>query len=120
MTAKGKKAKCGNTQIHVEDVTEMPGKQYQIKLSITEDGRDNDWTWTNSLYQRIELHDDKGNHFQSYGTSFSSMGAGNVQVTFTYGQQGGAKMGVPHKLIFHTWNTIQHQVTFEFSDLPLP
>jgi hypothetical protein len=120
LTAKGKKVKFGQTHIHVEDVTETAGKQYQIRMSITEDGKDNDYTWMNSLYQRIELVDGKGNKFQSYGTSFSSAGPGNAQVTFTYGPQGGAKTGVPTKLIFYAWSTVQHQVAFEFRDLPLP
>ena len=47
-------------------------------------------------------------------------GAGTAQFTFTLGNPGNAKLGPPAKLIFFSWHTLQHQVAFEFKDLPLP
>ena len=121
LTGTGRKAKFGTTSIKVEEVTEtQAGKQYQVRMTVNEEGKENDWNWMNTLYQRIELHDEKGNKFQTYGTSFGGNGAGGMQVTFTYGYSGGPKMGVPTKLIFYAWTMIQYQVNFEFKDLPLP
>ncbi len=122
LSAKGKKATVGTTSFFFEDVREMPGKQYQVKLSVTEDNRDNpnDYTWMNTLYQRIELVDEAGNKFQVYSSSWGNSGANNVQLTLTYGQVGAAKMTAPAKFIFQSWTTLQHQVAFEFRDLPLP
>jgi hypothetical protein len=122
LSAKGKKVTVGTTTFLFEDVSEMPGKQYQVKLSVTEDNRDNpnDYTWMNTLYQRIELADEAGNKFQVYSSSWGNSGANNVQLTLTYGQVGAAKLGTPAKFVFQSWTTLQHQVPFEFKDLPLP
>ncbi len=122
LSARGKKVTVGTTTFFFEEVSEMPGKQYQIKLSVTEDTRENpnDYTWMNTLYQRIELVDEKENKFQVYSSSWGNSGANNVQMTLTYGQMGAAKMTPPAKFVFHSWKTLQHQVSFEFKDLPLP
>ena len=66
---RGPRRQVGTTQFDIEDVTEMPGKQYQIKMAITEDLKDNpnDYSWVNSLYQRIEVQDEKGDKMQIFG-----------------------------------------------------
>jgi hypothetical protein len=122
LSAKGKKVTVGTTTLFIADVAEMPGKQYQLKLSVAEDNRDNpnDYTWMNSLYQRIELLDEGGKKFQAYSSSWGNNGPNNVQMTLTYGQVGAAKMGAPAKFVFQSWKTLQHPVSFEFKDLPLP
>ena len=122
LQAKGTKAKAGDALINIDEVTETPAKQYQIKMSITEDQKDNpnDYSWTNSLYQRIEVLDDKGNKMQIYGSQWNNSSANHVNMTLTYGAVGGAKPEPAAKLIYHTWTTEQHLVPFEFKDLPLP
>ncbi len=122
LKAKGKKNSVGATTFHFEDVTAQPNKQYQIKLGVTQDNRDNpnDWTWMNTLFQRMELQDEKGNKFQVYGTRWDNSSANNVQMTLTYGAPPNTKTGPPSKFIFQEWRTHQHLVHFEFKDLPLP
>ena len=122
LQAKGTKAQIGDTLVNIDEVTETPGKQYQIKMSVTENQKDNpnDYSWTNSLYQRIELLDEKGNKMQVYGSQWNNSSANHVDMTLTYGAPGGAKPEPPAKLIYHTWNTEQHLIPFEFKDLPLP
>ena len=65
-TAKGQKFRVGTTQIVVDDVLEMPTKQFQIKLSITEENV-TDHTWVNSLWYRLEVQDEKGNKILESG-----------------------------------------------------
>jgi hypothetical protein len=122
LSARGKKVTVGSTTFLFEDVSELPGKQYQVKLSVTEDNHDNpnDYTWMNTLYQRIELLDEKDNKFQVFSSSWGNSGANHVQMTLGYGAAGNAKMTRPAKFVFHSWKTLQHQVDFEFKDLPLP
>jgi hypothetical protein len=122
LKAKGKKASAGSTTFSFEDVTVQPNKQCQIKLHITESNHDNpnDWTWMNTLIQRIELQDDKGNKFQQHGTSWGGSGPNQVQMTLTYGAPPNGKIGKPSKFVFQQWRTMQHLVRFEFKDLPLP
>ncbi len=121
LSAKGKKFKAGNTSFHIQDVNELPGKQYQLTLSITEEGKDNnpnDWTRFNSLQQRLEFHDDKGNKHNFYFNMVNNNGP-SVQFQLTI-QPPGPKLGPPTKLVYYAWDLMEHDVEFEFHDLPLP
>jgi hypothetical protein len=78
----------------------------------------NDYSWMNSLYQRIELQDDKGNKFAIVGNSWGNNSPGSIQMTTTFALHG--KGGPASKLIYYRWATVQHDLVFEFKDLPLP
>jgi hypothetical protein len=116
--AKGKKATFGSITIAIDDVKVMENKQVQVKMTVAESNHGNDYSWTNTIYQRLELQDDKGNKYSNYGSGWSSSGPAAVQMTLTFG--GLANAQAPGKLLFQSWTTMQHQVTFEFKDLPLP
>jgi hypothetical protein len=120
--AKGKKCKADNTTLEIEEVKLMPDKSCQIKLSLSEPRKDNpnDYTWVNSITQRLELQDAKGNKYQPHGTSWSNTSPTSVQGTFTFGTAGNAALGPPAKFIYYSWVSLQHYVAFEFRDLPLP
>jgi hypothetical protein len=123
LKAKGKKATAGTTSFSFEDVTEVANpKQIQVKVTITEDNRENpnDYTWMNTMYQRIELQDAKGNKYQVTGTHWHNNGPNFAQMTWTYVPPPNGKVEGPAKFIFHQWSTLPHQVNFEFKDLPLP
>jgi hypothetical protein len=74
----------------------------------------------NTLYQRIELVDEKNNKFQIFSSSWGNSGAGQVQLTLVFGAPGNVKMNQPARFVFQQWTTLQYQVPFEFRDLPLP
>jgi hypothetical protein len=123
MTTKGKKFKAGGATFAIEDVSATPGGQYQLKMTITnnsKDASDNDYTWINSLFHRVEVQDDKGHKYQHFGSNWMNSSARHVQIQFTYGQPGNAKLPPPSKLIYHVWATAQTQATFTFKNLPLP
>ena len=40
--------------------------------------------------------------------------------TFQFGDGGDAKIGKAAKFVYYNWITSQHQIEFEFRDLPLP
>lgn len=123
LAAKGKDFKMGSVRFAIEDVVEEAGPRYQIKMNITNDegkATPNDYSWQNSLHQRIEVHDAEGNKFQNNGSSWGGSGAGQVNMTLHYVPPGNVKAGKPSKLIYYNWKTLQHQLTFEFKDLPLP
>jgi hypothetical protein len=122
LEAKGKKTTIGGTHFEIEGVTEQPGNQYQIKMVVNEDLKDNpnDYSWMNSLAQRIELQDEKGGKMQIMGSQWNNSAANHVDMTLTFGAAGGAKPEAPAKLVYQTWTTEQHVIPFEFKDLPLP
>ena len=121
LKSKGKKFKAGSATFTIDDVTEQAGKQYQIKMSVTEDSKDGpqDYTRIQSLQQRLELQDDKGNKQQFYFSSINWGGPNNAQFTFTV-QPGAGKLGPANKLIYYAWVLMEHEIPFEFKDLPLP
>jgi hypothetical protein len=120
--ARGKKITVGTTQFVVEEVGENEAKQTQLKLSVTESALPanlQDHTWSNSLYYRLEVFDEKGQKMQNYSSGWSGSGSNHVQITFTYDPRRG-NLGKPTKLVYSVWTTVQHQIPFEFKDLPLP
>jgi hypothetical protein len=122
LSAKGKKFKTGPATFCVEDVQELPGKQHQIKMSVTEESNDgpNDWTRIQSLQQRIEIQDAKGNKNQFYFNSVGTSGVNSAQYTLTVQPGDPAKVGPPARLVYYSWVLMEHEVAFEFKDLPLP
>jgi hypothetical protein len=122
LAAKGKKVVVGDTQFAFDDVVKMPNNQYQLKLTITHQNKTdpNDYTWMNTLYQRMELQDAKGARYQNWGTSSSSSSNTQMNITLTYSSQGLGKVGPPTKFVYQHWTTRQHDIRFEFKDLPLP
>ncbi len=111
--AKGKSFKEGNATINIEDVTSTG--QNGIKMTVTENvaNAQNDYTWMNSIQQRIEVYDESGNKLQSQGGSWSMNGNNTIAGTFHFS-------GVPAKLVYFEWITLSYQVPFSFAELPLP
>jgi hypothetical protein len=120
--SKGKKFKVGDASFSVEDVKELPGKQYQISMSVTENSKDTpqDYSRIQSIQQRLELQDDKGNKFPAYVNITNWGGPTNASFQVMTQPNGNAKLGKPAKLLFYAWVLMEHEVEFEFQDLPLP
>jgi hypothetical protein len=120
--AKGKKFKLGDASFSIEEAKELPGKQYQISLSVTETSKDNpqDYSRIQSIQQRLELQDDKGNKFPAYVNITNWGGPTNASFQIMTQPNGNAKLGKPSKLLFYAWVLMEHEVEFEFRGLPLP
>lgn len=121
LQVKNKKFEGKDVGLDIETVKEMPGKTVQIVLTARRTSKDNqyDYTWTNSLHQRVELVDAQGRKYQSNGFNWNNGTPTSVQGTFIFSDPTG-KVGKPAKLTYFGWVTVQHQVDFEFRDLPLP
>jgi hypothetical protein len=122
LEAEGKKAKVGDLSFAIEKVTKQANGQYQVKFTVKRDSKENDYYWMNNLYQRLELHDAKGNKFRSYGSSWGNSGPNFVNMTLTYRHPTNAKGkdAEPARFLFQQWTTAHQLVRFEFKDLPLP
>ncbi len=120
MEAKNKKCVVGSTTFNIQSCELTPEKQYRVKMSVTEGSIEgNDYSWTNTLYRRVELLDEKGNKLQVFGSSWSHSTPNHVDVTFNYGMPGG-KLEPPRKMTYQVWKTMSYQVKAEWHDLPLP
>jgi hypothetical protein len=89
--------------------------------------RNDDYMWANNVHQKLELQDDKGNRFFSYGPQSSTNNGTSIQLVMQFGpddrrtgRPGAVKPGAPTRLILNEWLTVTHEVTFEFKDIPLP
>lgn len=121
LDAKGKKINVGDLEFHLENVQKMPNNQYQIKFTATNKAGTNDYGWMNTLYQRLELLDDKGNKYPNWGTNWHGGGGNNVTITLSYNaNNGNVKLGPPTRFVYQHWVTRQHDVAFEFRNVPLP
>jgi hypothetical protein len=121
LTSKGKKFKVGAATFTIDDVSKLSNNQYQVKMSFTEDNKDGneDYSRIQSLQQRLEVQDDKGAKHNFYFNNFNWGGPNSAQVWFTV-QPGDAKLGPPNRLIYYSWILMEHEVPFEFKNLPLP
>ena len=120
LKAKGSSTKVDTTSMRIDEVTPSLNKNVQIKMTVSEaSDNPNDYSWMNTLYQRIELQDDKGNKFGLVGNGWGNDSPGTIQLMATFAPQN-PKCGPPAKLVYYRWVTIQHDITFEFKDLPLP
>lgn len=120
--AKGKKFEVGGSGFLIEDIAFTAGKQYQIKLAIDEEKPQggNEYTRIHSVHQRLEVQDAAGVKYRSFYNSISTTGASHARVTLTLDNANAGAIGPPAKLVYYNWATMEHEVGFEFKDLPLP
>jgi hypothetical protein len=122
LAAKGKKFKVGSSSFSIDDVSKS-GAQYQIKIDYSDSGNENpyDYSRLQAIPQRMELQDDKGNKYSTYmrTMSYNSPSSATFQLG-TNAQAKNSKLGPPAKLIFQQWIQMEHEVHFEFRNLPLP
>jgi hypothetical protein len=131
-----KKSFTGNTsEIELEGVEEDANQKgvYLVSLvakrrGVSDDpNRNNDYVWSNSVWQRLELFDEKGNRYFCYGPTHNNNNGSSVQLVVQFGpddrrtgRPGPNALGKPTKLVLTEWLTTTHEVTFEFKDIPLP
>ena len=85
-----------------------------------------DYTWSDNIWQKFELIDDKGEHYHTYGPNTLNPTGFTVQMTLPFrpedrrGNAPKTKLGPPVKLVVNEWLSVTHEVTFEFKNIPLP
>jgi hypothetical protein len=125
LKVKNKKYAGKFADIEVDSATEN-NRQVQITIQIKRSNNDtfdpNDASWNNTIQQRLEVQDAKGNKYYSQGiTNYINSQPNMIHATFSFmGNVNGAQCGPPTKMIYYHWVSLPHQVDFEFKDLPLP
>lgn len=130
-----KKSFVGRTsEIELDAVDEDANQKgvYLVSLTAkrrgpTDPDRNDHYVWSQGLWQRLELFDDKGNKYFCYGPTTHNNNNESVQLVLQFGpddrrtgRPGPNKLGAPAKLVLNEWLTVTHEVTFEFKDIPLP
>ena len=126
LKTKNKKVAGRSVEIEFDSLAEQNG-QYTAALTVKRLGVDEqngiDYNWSNTLWQRLELVDEKGHRYRANWGNVNNNGV-TVQMSVPFqpdGRRGQPpKLGPPVKLIFNEWVQVTHEVTFEFKDIPLP
>lgn len=121
LNTKNKKTTVGELDFTLDSVTKKPNGVFDVKFTIANRGNPNDYTWQNTIYQRVELVDAKGVKYPNWGSSWGGGGGNNMTMTLTFnGNNGAPKPGPPTRIVFQEWKTRQHDIHFEFKNVPLP
>lgn len=92
-----------------------------VSLTATHtNGDPNDYSWTNSLHQRLELYDDKGQKYRSFGLTEQNIGPNVATLTAQFGGDGNMKLGKPAKFAVVEWVPLNRELEFTLKDVPLP
>jgi len=71
-------------------------------------------------HERFQVEDDKGNKFRMNGRGTSSDGR-TYRISMYFSPPFNKKdVGPPTKLVFEDWIIHEHEIPFEFKDVPLP
>lgn len=121
LKVKNKKFTGNETEIQIDEVKDNK-TSFSIKMTVRNNAKNanQDYSWTNSVHQRLELVDAKGNKYHSHGYNWENSSPANISATFMFGTNGNAALGPPARLVYNQWSMMQHQIEFEFRDLPLP
>src|SRR5581483_11620257 len=85
-----------------------------------------DYNWADNIWQKIELIDEHGERYRTFGPNNFNNNGTVVQLTVAYGPEDRRgnrpplKLGAPVKVVINEWLSVTHEVTFEFKDIPLP
>jgi hypothetical protein len=127
LKAKNLKLAGRTLEIDLDSVTGQNGG-YTVSMSVrklgTQDPNFPDYNWSNNIWQKVELVDEKGNKYRNFGPSSMNTGPATVTMTLPFqptdrrGVQ--QKFGPPVRLVVNEWLQASHEVSFEFRDVPLP
>jgi hypothetical protein len=120
LKAKGKKFRGRSADIEITDVAESNGTAAVTATINNPNGNPNDYQWVNSLWQRFEVADARGEKFTVNITSTSYNSAQQVTVSFQAVPPEGTKCGPPATFTLVEWVTRTVDVEFMFKDVPLP
>ncbi len=126
---KAKNLKVTGRTIEVEVDSVVGGNgTYTVSMTIKKLGQFDpnfpDYSWSNSIWQKVELTDGKGNRYRTYGASNTNTSPTSVTMTLPFHptDRRGVRqqLGEPVRLVVNEWIQSTHEVTFEFRDVPLP
>lgn len=122
MTVKNKKYIGRSTEVELVQADENNG---QVTLHVTfrqlGQGTTHDYTWANSIAQRVELTDAHGVKYQQNGWSNSTFNPASLTVVMNFvAPTGGVKAGPPATFTVLEWVTSTQDVEYVFKDVILP
>lgn len=119
--AKKKKYAGRTTELEIDSAAEGNGGVSVTLTARQLNPNPEDYTWMNSIFQRLEVWDDAGVKWSAGGANSQTNSPGAVSLTLTFAPPaGGKKPGKPSRLQLVDWITYPREVEFVFKDVPLP
>lgn len=120
LTVKKKTFVSRTTELFIESVSESEGS-VTITLNAKQlQPNPEDYSWANTVYQRLEVQDTKGVKFTPTSTNNQNQAPGTISMTVTFSPPEGKKAGKPSTLVLVEWIAVQKEIEFAFKDIPLP
>lgn len=120
LKSKGRKVAGRSASIEVQDAVEANGT-VTINATITNPhGNPNDYQWVNSIWQRIEVTDAKGEKYQVNVQNTNYQNAQTVSFSLLALPPDGIKCGPAATMTLVEWVTRSVEVEFSFKNVPLP
>lgn len=120
LKAKGKRLTGRAADVTIRDVSEANGMTLVGLTATNARGNPDDYAWTNSVHQRLELYDDRGQKFRSFGLTEQNVGPNVVTLGAQFGADPDRKMGKPARLVVVDWVPLTREIEFTLKDVPLP
>jgi len=112
----GTKFRAGSDGLEITRVDNQGGGSLSVEIAVPQHDGNRNIQW----YERFHVEDDAGNKFQSHGSGSRSTGT-QWWISIYCGPPFNKKnVGPPTKLVFEDWVIHDHEIPFEFKDVPLP
>lgn len=118
MEATGTSFRAGPDSLQITRVQNQGGNSIEVQILIPHD-RNGVWSDTEKWYERLHVEDDAGHKYQDHGRGSSSNGM-QYWISIYCGPPNGKAVGPPTRLVFEDWVVHEHEIPFEFKDVPLP
>lgn len=120
LTVKKKTFVSRTTELFIENVSDS---EAAVTITLTAKqlhANPEDYSWANTVYQRLEVHDAKGDKFTPTSTNNQNQATGAISITVIFTPPEGKKAGKPSTLVLVEWIAVQKEIEFAFKDIPLP
>lgn len=121
--AKGKKFDCRN---YVVEIGAVNSTAFPTTVELTvrrKNGSEEDMSWQQTLYGRLQFYDADGSRLQFAGTQEANNTPNSTRALVQLQRAGGRpnlRPAKPARLVFVEWITKQRVVDFDLADIPLP
>jgi hypothetical protein len=116
LESSGTRFRAGTDGLEITQVNNQGGGSLSVEIAVPREDGNRNWQW----YDRFHVEDEAGNRFQSHGSGSRSNGQQNWISIYWGPPFNKKKVGPPTKLVFEDWVVHDHEIPFEFKDVPLP
>lgn len=123
LAAKEHKATAANIEVTMTNIAEVNGGAELTATFSRKNGDPNDYSWNNTITQRISVTDADGNVFGLNSIDYLNQNPNSCTIKFQFQPNGvpvKGKFGKPTKFVLTEWVTELTELDFSVQEIPLP